>query len=211
MTITIFTGTPGSGKSYHAAREIHEALKYGKTRVITNFGFHLEGYKNADYECIENDELDPDLLVSRAVDLWTVKKFRENGLLLVLDEAQLIFNSRTWNSANRLKWIQFFSQHRKLGYKVILIAQDLDMIDKQFRSLLEYEVNHRKLRNYGMFGKVLSLFMFGNYFYACKYFVGNKVKIDGEFIRYRKKIGSLYDSYGMFQGDFQLLEVGKIV
>lgn len=211
MAITIFTGTPGSGKSYHAAREIHEALRFSKSYVITNFPIHNERYQNALYECVENDQLNPDLLVSRAVDFWSVRKFKEGGLLLVLDEAQLIFNSRTWNSADRLKWIQFFSQHRKLGYNVILIAQDMDMIDKQFRALLEYEVNHRKLGNYGMFGKVLSILMFGQYFYACKYYVGNKVKIDGEFIRFRKKIAAIYDSYGMFEGNFQLLEVGHTV
>ena len=37
----------------------------------------------------------------------------------------------------------FFSQHRKLGYRVILVAQFSEMIDKQIRALIEYEYIHR--------------------------------------------------------------------
>ena len=39
-----------------------------------------------------------------------------------------------------------FSQHRKLGYRVILIAQFDRMLDRQIRSVLEYEYIHRKVR-----------------------------------------------------------------
>ena len=36
----------------------------------------------------------------------------------------------------------FFSQHRKLGFNIILITQSDRMLDKQIRSLVEDEVKH---------------------------------------------------------------------
>ena len=54
--------------------------------------------------------------------------------MIVIDEAQCIFNSRDWNGKgivhsalkkqpdSRMDWIKFFSQHRKFGFNVILIG-----------------------------------------------------------------------------------------
>lgn len=70
---------------------------------------------------------------------------REGKGLLILDEAQLIFNSRQWSS-NR-QWIEFFTQHRKLGWNIILIAHHIQMIDKQVRPLVEIESRFRNLKN----------------------------------------------------------------
>lgn len=70
---------------------------------------------------------------------------REGKGLLILDEAQLLFNSRQWN--NNKQWIEFFTQHRKLGWDVILIAHHIQMIDKQVRPLVEIETRFRNLKN----------------------------------------------------------------
>lgn len=75
----------------------------------------------------------------------TVKgKYQEGQGLLLLDECQLIFNSRKYEK--NFKWIEFFTQHRKLGWDVILIAHDIEMIDKQIRPLCEYESRFRNLQ-----------------------------------------------------------------
>lgn len=70
---------------------------------------------------------------------------REGKGLLILDEAQLLFNSRQWSS-NR-QWIEFFTQHRKLGWNILLIAHHIQMIDKQVRPLVEMESRFRNLKN----------------------------------------------------------------
>lgn len=71
-------------------------------------------------------------------------KYLEGSGLLILDECQLIFNSRKWEK--NFDWIQFFTQHRKLGWNVSLIAHHIDMIDSQIRPLAEYESRFRNLQ-----------------------------------------------------------------
>lgn len=196
--ITLYSGTPGSGKSLHATRDIRDALKYKRQYVIANYDMVIADDCEQNFTYCPNDLLRPTLLKRCAQSLWTVQDFRENGLLLVIDEAQLLFNSRSWREADRMEWIEFFSQHRKYGYDVVLIAQSDVMIDKQFRELLEYEVNHRKVGNYGLWGKTISIFALGNLFYACRYYYVGHTKIDGEFFRATKKVMSMYDSYVSF-------------
>lgn len=70
---------------------------------------------------------------------------REGKGLLILDEAQLIFNTRDF-SKNK-PWIEFFTQHRKLGWNVLLIAHHIQMVDKQIRPLVEIETRFRNLKN----------------------------------------------------------------
>ena len=92
--------------------------------------------------------------------------------LIIIDEAQLIFNSRDWNGKNgdRMQWIKFFSQHRKYGYNIILIAQFDRMIDRQIRSLVEYEVAHMKMSNFFKFLPFTS-------FMAVMRWYGQKMKV----------------------------------
>lgn len=70
--------------------------------------------------------------------------YSEGSGLLILDESQLVFNSRKWQ--DNLPWIEFFTQHRKLGWNVIMIAHTIEMIDSQIRPLAEYESRFRNLQ-----------------------------------------------------------------
>ena len=110
----------------------------------------------------------------------------------------LLFNSRDWRDSDRMAWIQFFSQHRKYGYSVILIAQFDKMIDRQFRALIEYEYIHRKVSNFGVVGWLLSL-VFANKLHVCiqKYYPNNQ-KLGSSWFLARKRIFGMYDSYGDF-------------
>lgn len=94
----------------------------------------------------------------------------------------------------------FFSQHRKLGFNVILITQSDRMLDRQIRSLIETEVRHRKLNNYGFGGLFLSLFSFGcSWFIAIDYWYGgNKLKLGQTVFPFRKRYSEVYDSYKLF-------------
>lgn len=199
MTIYLYTGRPGNGKSFHACRDIRDHLKYKKADVISNFGVSVDDKWAGRFNYLQNSQLTASWLVSYAVDYWGSHKFKEDGILLVIDECQLLFNSRTWNDKERLNWIEFFSQHRKYGYKVILIAQDDCMIDKQFRTLIEYETNHRKAMNYGLFGLLLTAVFMGTVFYCPTYYYMQNQKLSGTWVRYSKRIARMYNSYDAFK------------
>ena len=79
-------------------------------------------------------------------------RMKEGSGRLYLDEAQLLFNSRTWQKNKG--FIEFFTQHRKLGWDVYLIAHSADMIDAQIRFLIEYEARLRNMHKVKVFGLI---------------------------------------------------------
>lgn len=201
MSIYLYSGTPGSGKSLHACRDIYDQLYIKRYPVIANFEVKVKKDVRKGFKCVPNDELHPDKLVLWASDFWNGKKFKEDGILLVLDECQLLFNSRSWNDKQRMDWISFFSQHRKFGYKIIFIAQYDEMIDKQIRSVIEYEVTHRKFGNFGLFGSLFSLLTFSQWFIAITRYYSMSQRLGSEWFRYRKKYAQMYDSYATFNAN----------
>lgn len=152
MTILCYTGIPGSGKTYHAVMD----MVHNRSAIVTNV--HVNGI--SDCAVVPLHELDPQQLMAFSNFWFDSHPYSENSLLLVIDEAQLLFNSRNWNDESRLEWVAFFSQHRKYGYKCILIAQDIKMIDKQFRSLVEFEVHHTAASSIWLPMRVLAMFGF---------------------------------------------------
>lgn len=188
--IYLYSGTPGSGKSYHAAADIYYRLKRkgSRNRVIANFPVNTD---NKRFRYVDNSELNVKYLFSYA--RLHHSPGIEGQTLVVIDEAQIIFNSRSWQSdgSSRMEWIKFFTQHRKLGFDFILIAQNDRMIDRQIRCLIEYEISHMKMGNYFRF-LPFTVFLAVNHWY------GQKMKLAHEMILYRKKIAKLYDTYMTF-------------
>lgn len=203
MAITLYSGTPGSGKSYHAASEIWNWLRFRDRGLICNFplnGKILKERKRCRFDYVDNRDLTVDFLKDYASTYHKVGIERQT--LVVIDEAQVLFNARTFAAKDRQEWCTFFSQHRKYGYDFILIAQYDRMLDRQIRCLLEYEVRHRKLNNYGFGGFFLSLFTgLSTWFIAIQYWYGgNGLKLDSSMIKFSKKKADLYNSYELFQG-----------
>lgn len=202
--INLYTGTPGSGKSLHAAQQIKTWIKTYDCPVIGNFGFKasaLKARKWGGYVQVSNHSLTPDFLIKFAENYrekrgW--KKIREDKILLVIDECQLIFNARDWGNKDRSGWVSFFTQHRKLGYRVTLICQFNQMIDKQIRALIEYEFLHRKVANIGKAGSVMSLITGGGLHVCVKIYVPLKLKVGSDFFKADKGLYSLYDTFDRF-------------
>ena len=199
MSITLYTGTPGSGKSFHAAKDIERRMRRGGT-LICNFPVN-EGFVKkcrAHVEYWDNSELTAERLVAYALEHHKIGV--EGQALVVIDECQIIFNCRDFGRKDRNAWVTFFSQHRKLDFNIILITQSDRMLDKQIRSLVEDEVKHRKLNNYGFGGMFLTLFSFGmTWFVAIEYWYGgNKLKLNSSIFPFRKRYSDLYDSYKLF-------------
>lgn len=204
--ICFYSGTPGSGKSLHVAQDIYHFLRKGKN-VIANFDINetaVKGYgtkKCGKFYCVENQYLSVPYLMRFATTnhkLNAKHQMIEKQTLLVIDECQLIFNSRAWNMKGRDEWCSFFTQHRKYGYTVILVSQFDRLIDRQIRSLIEYEYKHRKINNFKLFGALLGLLYGGNLFICVQMWYGVREKIGCEFFRGRKKFYNLYNSYKLF-------------
>lgn len=197
--IYLFSGTPGSGKSLHVARDIRDALGPRRLPVIANFDICPDTRGIERFTFVPNSSLDPEFLYDYAASYWGSSCVREDSILLVIDEAQLVFNSRSWSQGQRMGWVEFFSQHRHFGYKVVLIAQFDRMIDRQIRSLVEIEVKHRKLGNFGLRGFLLSLPFRGRLFVAVSYYYGLGEKVGVSWLLPRRAYFRLYDSYGRFR------------
>lgn len=194
--IYLYTGTPGSGKSYHAAEVIDRALRR-KITVIANFEINLNPKKHkGEYIYIPTLELNPDRLKEYAQQHFTSSHDEHQGIIII-DEAQIPFNSRDGLNKNRMKWIEFFSQHRHYFYDIILITQMDRMIDRQIRSLVETEYKHRKLTNYGAKGWFM-IVLFHKMFVAVQYWYPIQERVGSEFFNLRKRVCRLYDTFGKF-------------
>ena len=202
--IYLYTGTPGSGKSLHLAEEIYLSLKFGM-RVIVNFPVNKDiFYKRSIFgkrklnpiynkiTYIDNKNLNVTNLINYARNNNIYGKERQ--VLLAIDECQYLFNPREFSRSDRLAWINFFAQHRKLGYDVILVTQNDRLIDRQIRCNVEYEVKHRKVNNYKL-GVLIPFKLF----VAVGYWYGVKEKVSVDFFRYHKMYGNMYDSFRMFE------------
>lgn len=203
--IWLYSGTPGSGKSLHTARDIMFKLRRGH-RVIANFPINMDVVKKGlawirypvkeeNFVYRDNSELTVKFLVEYAKE--NHKQGKEGQTLLVIDECSVIFNPREYSRKDRVEWIKFFQHHRKLGYNVILISQNDRLVDRQIRAFIEYDVKHRKANNYGAIGMIFTV-LFMKVFCAVTYWYGVREKCGVEFFIYRKVYGKLYDSFVMF-------------
>lgn len=227
--ITFYSGTPGSGKSLHVASEILKNIRAG-VNVIANFEVNeaslrqKRGKPRGQFVHLSNGELmgrvqAKDASSAKSVALSAVDalygfavnfharnakgQMREHQTLLILDEAQILFNSRTWQDSSRMEWVTFFTQHRKYGYDVIIISQLERLIDRQIRGCFEFEVSHKKMVHYKTLGAFLSMPFRGNLFLAVTHWYGARGKdsvTGSRFFFGHKRLYALYDSYKIFDG-----------
>lgn len=203
--IELYTGTPGSGKSYHAVCDMVTWIERWKGIVVTNLEVltsDLKIAKNAGYIYVPNEVITPDFLTTFSSYMYakTNDKKIDDRYLLVIDEAQLIFNSRSWQSLDRPKWIEFFSQHRHLGYRVKMLVQYAEMLDKQIRVLAEFETVHRTLSNQGLAGMTLDFLCGYDAHIALKLYAPTKRIISREIFKIDKLLAKRYNTYDMHRG-----------
>lgn len=180
MTIEIFEGTPGSGKSFCAIEDMMFHIIAGGV-VASNFLLSPDWAMRLSRSSTLFVK-DPKKLIQKARKYWNrafyvgssetvmklsgllrgensiadrfcsekMSKKREGVGRLYIDEAQLYFNSRNWK--DNMGFIEFFTQHRKLKWDVVLIAHSIDMIDKQIKPLIEYQRSFRNLRKVKVLG-----------------------------------------------------------
>lgn len=198
--IYLYTGTPGSYKSYHAVKESIWWLKHGHN-VIANFPIdykHVIHKKlKGSFEFVPSNDLTIDYLLQFAVDHHSPG--RKPQTLLVIDEASIKFNAREFSRYDRLDWINFFANHRHFNYDVILVTQSDIMIDKQIRQLIEHEYKHRSISNFKFFGRLLGLIFRGVHLYIDIWYP-MQMTDKTRWCLFSKRIADCYDSMGLFIG-----------
>lgn len=195
--ITLYSGTPGSYKSYHAVCDILNWLKSNRN-VITNFSVDYQrlGIKPSGiYKFCKNTEITPKMLLSFHRE--NHKLSYKPQTLIVIDEASTFFNPREFGRSDRMEWIYFFANHRHFNFEVILITQSDKMLDKQIRGLIEYEIKHRALARANLIMWLLSkvfkgLFITVEIWYPCK------MRITSNLHRFKKKKADCYDTMALF-------------
>lgn len=144
--INIYTGTPGSGKSYHCTDLALKSIRRGTNVISTLFmDFSSVKDKRAIFEYVDIEDLTPKYLVEFAMKHHI--KGKEGQTTVIVDEAQIIFNCRDWGSSNTKEWNSFFPVHRHMGFNFILATQDDRKLDKQIRGLIETEYLHRNMKH----------------------------------------------------------------
>lgn len=214
--ITLYTGSVGSGKSFHGVEIGWEWLNK-KKNVIANFPLIFKNNKRDNRRKERwtfNDEITVEWLMAQSIEKGWYGK--ESQCLVIIDEAGIIFNSRDWQSkgSERMKWIKFLSQSRKFGYDFIFICQSDRMIDKQIRGLVEYEVKHLKANN-SFFFAFLSIFKFTLFLYVYRWYQ-TRLKSNLRFSYYKPGLAKRYDTFRTFNLDelidyLEKLYEGKVI
>lgn len=224
MSVDLYSGTPGSGKSLNVTRKILLNLWAGRD-VISNYPIKFtkrekrKGYEER-FFYVSEEYINVLNLARFAKMRGYLKNKRESQCLVVIDEAGVRFNDRTdkeekkaleeffnsdddqsvsvknYGKKDRQQWVKFFSQHRKFGYDFILIAQSDRMLDRQIRNMIEKEYVHRKASNMYWWFRLLPF----KIFVIIEKYYGLSFKTDVEFMIFRKSIANRYDSMKLFDG-----------
>jgi hypothetical protein len=200
MAITLYSGTPGSYKSYHATTEILKWLSWDRN-VIANFPINASKYykkPKGSFIFVRNTDLTVDYLLAHHKKYH--KPSRNAQTLVVIDEASIPFNSRQFDRKDRMEWVNFFANHRHFNFDVILIAQEDRMLDRQIRGLLEYDYKFRAIKNMNLAMMITSI-LCGGLYHIVEYWYPCKMKVTTHLCKFNKKKASCYDTMALFNLD----------
>jgi zonular occludens toxin Zot len=119
----MYTGRPGTGKTYSLVHKVFKLLKKGKI-VYSNFQITWEGTKKYPKSNLKYWKNLNELL------------YVENAYI-VIDEAHFYFNSRQWKNMP-IDWLRKLAQHRKDGVHILGTVQNIRRIDVVVRELIDY-------------------------------------------------------------------------
>lgn len=202
--ISMYSGTIGSGKSYHALEDICTALDKGKY-VIANFPLTFSAgqirrgwadrFMYVDDSYFMGIQGIQFLLQTSAEMGWDVDE-REGLCLCVIDEATNYFPKEDATKPEQRLWRTYFTQSRKQGYDFILIVQDENSLNKTISKCIEYDVKHRKANNIFPF-KLLNLINVTLFFHVT-YWKQQRTKLKTGSTIFVKRLAAMYKSKRMF-------------
>jgi zona occludens toxin (predicted ATPase) len=122
VACVVYTGNPGSGKSYEAVRNIYDNLLayYGsEMKILTNLPVSKPDIRVERREWTEDELANPN---------WEEYKNR----VLVIDEAQRYITSK-----NAAVWMGFIGECRHHNIRVQLLTQSFENLPEKFKDLAE--------------------------------------------------------------------------
>jgi hypothetical protein len=122
----------------------------------------------------------------------------ERRVFVVIDEAQLFLNAREWRK--NAPWVQLFTQHRKMGLDLLLIAHHIKFVDSQARDLISYVSRVVNLQEDWRIPLLDIRFPFPFFIYTTKPRVGGG-RGSWRLLRFNPAISEMYDSYEIFAHD----------
>lgn len=205
--VILYTGTPGSGKSYHATDLVWHLTKK-KINVIANFVINLPDKLQPYFYFLDNKQFRVSKLLEFSKEHH--EENREGQTCIIIDEAATMFNVNNSSDKKMESWIKFFSQHRKLGYDIILIAQNDRMLDRQVRANIEYHYIHRKLSNFGIKGFIIKILLHRDFVCVHQWYT-IKERLGADYFRIKKKIAASYDTFSLFDYSRQSNMYGGLI
>lgn len=135
MTVYLFYGQPGTGKTTAATARAIDYARQGR-QVYANYPIDFAQVYNRKGSRFSNAfcHVIPDRPSRDDLEILQGGETEEKSALLIIDEAGMWLNTRGWASdKSRMDVIDWLTQSRKRGFDVILIAQAPNMLDKQVR------------------------------------------------------------------------------
>lgn len=206
----MYSGTIGSGKSYHALEDILEKLNKGY-HVIANFPLEFTAGQIkkglADRYMYVPDQFlmgksGISLLLKISKEMGWLDDEKEGLCTVVIDEATNYFPKEDASHPIQKLWRKFFTQSRKLGYDFILIVQDDTSLNKTINKCIEYDVKHRKANNIFPF-KILNIikrkgFPLITIFVHVTYWKQQRQRLGSGSTIYVHALGKMYQSKRLF-------------
>lgn len=123
MSIALYTGRPGTGKTYFAVNDVIKKLDKG-FKVYSNIKLKWDNPKGyPDYNLKYWKKLS---------DLYDLQE----GIIFI-DEAHVYMNSRRWKGLGE-DMERKLAQHRKDGLHIIGTVQNVNRVDVIFRELIDF-------------------------------------------------------------------------
>jgi hypothetical protein len=221
--VELVNGNKGSGKSYFGALRIYHALVQGRY-VISNVSIEWDQLKKeaADRHGVELEDDQFFRLDETNVKDWEkhVKRgTRENHVLMVLDELHLFFKAHDWSKTRKTheSTLDLLTQMRKLHCDLVILIQDMDTLDKNFRRMTDV---FWFLRNMGKWkiplGPIKLSYPFNHQLQVAKPMergVVQKTELVKKFHTYQKWVWGIYKSEALAKSlnvDYEVKEVKKL-
>ncbi len=135
MALYLYYGKVGDGKSYHVvANEILPAVRDGRKMYVYMDGLNPRRVgqfagRNANVVLWDNVDEVREACQLEVDDREGVGLRVDRGSLIVVDEAQLVWDAREWQKTGK-QALAFFEYHRHFGLDVVLITQSPGRLDK---------------------------------------------------------------------------------
>lgn len=137
MAIVVYTGKPGSGKTYRVVSELlaDEGRYYvfhnidGLKESLIESGKYIQSWTGIDGFFTKRKQ--------EEISDWARKEY-DRAVLVIIDECQVVLGDRNAEIKAWLSW------HRHLGQDIKLICQHYKMIQGDYYNLADYEIRGKR-------------------------------------------------------------------